>query len=298
VRIFNKYSIAAIAGAIIFVLPGCSKRKRIPEEIFQDIITESLMSDAVIRELGRYSKPGEPLFPNTLDYYKPIVEKHGYTMKDVRYTIEYMATRKSNPMKNVMENVERNIERQKQRANYLYQSKLKLDTLAINYFADTVYSNDTTLKGKIGKFNIYVPNPKEGDYTLAFDYRSIAESRGGSRTIKHRLSSLPKDSVKITTGTLWISRRNTPSIFKEKIPVRQSNYDSLNISFYEPPRYNEYKGIDTSYMSNFRVTYNPTLEKARMEYFYLMTGIGKPYNDIYEERYFGQKDSLPTPLFR
>ena len=274
---------------------ACSKGKRIPETDFQKIITESLITDAVIWEIGRKSTVGQNYFLDTLDYYKPIAEKYGYTMQDVRRTIEYMATRKSNPMNNILDNVLRDIERLKNRANYLYHGALKFDTLAVKQYTDTVYINDTTIKGSLKKYSIFIHVPKKGEYTLKFDYRTVEDTRSPIKSIKYRLSALSGNEINTLNGTpmsLNRTRRKQDETFTYRINVPKTIYDSLLIDFSDGRVIGNYKGVDSSYISNIKLIYSPTTEDARTEYLYELTGVGKSPEDIY----YGKKnpqDSLP-----
>ena len=291
----TKYCLAFVVLAA--ALTACRRDKRIPDDVFQKIITESLITDATIREIASKSTRGQNVFSDTIDYYKPIAEKYGYTMQDVRNTIEYMATRKSNPMSNILDNVVRDIEILNKRANYLYNGALKFDTLALRHYTDTVYVKDTTIKGSLKNYSIFIPAPPKGEYTLKFDYRTVEDTRSPLKSVKYRLSALSDNSIKTLNGptqTLSRTRQNKDVELNCKIHVPKTVYDSLYIDFNDGKIIGNYKGADTSYISNIRLIYTPTLEDARAEYLYELIGIGKPLEEI-DYGTENPQDSLALP---
>ena len=288
------YRLLCLLAVVAVLLPSCRKARRIPEEVLQEIITESLITDAIIREENRRIRSGQKIFSDSLDYYKPIAEKYGYTMEDVRHTIEYMATRRSNPMKNVLDMAIQNIDKHKQRASVLYQGTLKFDSLAIQHYTDTVYHKDTTTRGTLKDYKIFISSPKKGEYTLTFYYQTVEDYKVRTKSVKYRLASPPADSVPPAIGTFWMNRNPRGGNFRNMVQVHQPVYDSLNFWFSEPVQAKDYKGADTSMIRDIMIIYAPTVQDARSDFMYEMTGFGKPLEEIYEKLYY-PADSMPTP---
>ncbi len=82
--------ILVVIALSLFALTGCDDRKEIPTEDLKAIISDAYLTDSYLREFnGRYDR-------DTLTFFAPILERYGYTMEDMKYTLYRMVTRKTN----------------------------------------------------------------------------------------------------------------------------------------------------------------------------------------------------------
>ena len=89
--------ILVVIALSLFALTGCDDRKEIPAEDLKAIISDAYLTDSYLREFnGRYDR-------DTLTFFAPILERYGYTMEDMKYTLYRMVTRKTNVLEPIIE---------------------------------------------------------------------------------------------------------------------------------------------------------------------------------------------------
>lgn len=284
-------TISTLIITVLFAI-GCSRSPQfIEEEKLQFIITQALISDAILQT----ATAGKPAM-DTVDIYTPILRREGYTIDDLRYTISQMAARKSSPLNNLFENIKTNIADIATKAEYRLRRMQQYDSCATSYTADTVYLRDTTITGKTGKYKIVIPQPKEGNYTLTFQYCSHSSYDIGQRMVK---SVITGDSTLNTIeNSNWINRSFSPKQHQQVIKVPRNGYDTLTVSFIDPTNTPKVSIKDTSYIQNIRLTYTSELDVARKQYLKSRTSLNTDtiFTTHYELIPHNQPDSLHSVL--
>lgn len=282
---------------MILVLWGCQKGyQMVTEEDMKKIITESLITDAILQADRTNNGLNFGRSTDTLDFYAPIVKKYGYTAADVRYTISVMAARKSNPLNNILSDVVKNIEQINKTAEYHYNAYLKFDTMAMNYYRDTLYTNTKGVDGKIGKYKIFIANPAMGSYELKMDYFTSEDYRVRAKRILYVQSGGELESP--NNGSFYMSKVKTQTPYKAAFDLTADGADSLLLTFQES--YSEYGGPveDTSYMHNIKLIYTPLARQAREMFYKQVTGLTKDIRKDYEQKFFSPPDSIAFPIVR
>lgn len=250
--------------AAAFCMVSCHEYDTIDNEEMVDIITEALLTNSIAVSDVRSAQPGTQ--GDTIDYYTPILNRYGYTMGDFHYTLLEMSTRKSNPLNDIFTRVSTEIDSLAAVAEYRYNASLRYDTLALKFYADTLYTKDTTINGSLAKYKIVIQTPERGDYVVSFDYRSVGDYRAGSKAIKYRTGK--KGEKKITPAArIWINRMTDTTRFNGKFTINEPR-DTLIINFEEPLISKDYRREfrDTSFISNVRVVFTPSIIKVRKDF--------------------------------
>lgn len=275
----SKYSLYILT--LLILLSSCDRPKNIPDETLKDIFKESMITSALLENRPHSGH-------DTVDYYKKIAEKYGYTIQDVEYTVEQMSMRKSNPMNNILEAVVVDMEHIKAEAEARYRRLQRFDSAAMVYSTDTLYFKDSTIRGSLSKYTIKVPELKRGLYLLKFDYRSAGDYTNWSKSARYKLSDTKK-KIDNLQSSAWLARNTFDSPFELEIPNHKGEYDSLYIYFEEIKKPEK----DTSYIKNITVSYTPSISTARKNFMTKITGIPTNLEEFYEKRYFTPTDSLP-----
>lgn len=247
-------------------LNACSGPELIPEAQMQAIITESLISEAVARNMVQKISFDERKLLDSVDFYAPVLSKYGYTIEDFGYTAAEMAIRKSNPLDNILTSVVEDIKKRNDMATYIYNQMKKFDTLVMNHYADTVYRKDTTIMGNFSKLKIpAIEDVQAGKYVVTFDYRVSSDMRLGAKTLRYRTYRGDKN-VKVNSQ-FWMNRNNKDEKFKGEIEI-DGYYEKLHFNFAENKTINkDAQAIkDSSTMSNIMIVFYPEITKARITF--------------------------------
>lgn len=250
--------IIAVCANIFF---GCSSSPRmIDEPKLEKIIIESMMTSALIDRENRKI--------DSMDAYASLLQQENVTLEDVKYTVEQMASRKSNPLKNMFERINADIDSMNARAAYRYNRKVMFDTAAGNFVRDTLIFKDTLIKGDPSKYTDQVAGLKPGEYVFEFFYKSNESYEIGVPMVKIYLARKFGRSDRST----WMNRSTTQQKFIQKIKIDdQDGYDTIIFGFSPPSKKKGVKIVDTSYVKQFAVYYNPPISEARQRYFEHLT---------------------------
>lgn len=273
---------------------SCSEYKNISEKEMQSIITELLITSSLVSSTEAELKK-EIRANDTIDFYKPILKKYGYTFEDFRFTVESMNSRKSNPMENILENVVIGIKEEARIAEYRYNLALKFDTAALAYLTDTLYINDTLIRGNGKDFAIRIGKKLPvGDYNLQLDYQSMNDYNYPQKAVKYYFVNTLESNKKKTPLTIWLNRSPKPNTLNQNLNIKDKRtMDSLVIYFDESTvrrKIDNYN--DTSYVTNILLTYIPELKKARKIYHYSLFGEDYIMNRSYINLTFDENEAL------
>lgn len=242
---------------IVAILVACGNSpKLLEEDQLERIITQAMLTTAILEK--------DQTNIDTFDVYAPILDKEGVTMADVKYTIDEMAGRKSNPLNNLFTKINENIVKLTAEAVYKFTKKQKFDTIALRFAADTLWQTDTMIKGNPEKFKYEISPVKDGTYQVTFNYRSHPSYDVGVPMFKVKL--VGKDISHDRSS--WINRANIEQQFINKIEINNSNYDTITLGFTKPAIKKGLRiSVDSSYITDFVVVYTPPVKKARKDYF-------------------------------
>lgn len=297
--IVKKYYALCIVHYVLccVVLVSCDGPSTIPEAKLESIITEVLLVEGVRGSGLKFDTKGPS---DSIDFYSPVLNKHGYSVADFRYTINSLASRKSNPLEAVMERVVATIDKYAIEAQRRYDIARRYDSLALRAFADTVYRLDSTLVGSLRKFRIRLDSIKAGDYKVTMDYRSMLDYRLPQKSIKYYFAQA--GDKKPAENTVWMSRVDDVRQLDETFTAPKDR-DSLIVYFSEAAinRYRAKKEAavkDTSFIANIAIVYTPPIAEARERYYTTFFGedfvVFSDFRKINEQQL--KKDSLPGPI--
>ena len=192
---------------VLSLLAGCGHAKTIPddklERIFEDIFLANSYCNSSDRKVGM----------DSLDIYRPILEKHGYEVVDLTYTIENYSKRKSAKISDVVEASIRRLESRERYYSRLVADRDSLQARAVRQFADTVYFdsliqvfslNDTA------KLWIEIP-VTEGDYRIMYNYLIDSLDQNGRPASTYEMADANGRPTNTVTRGLSTRRRSDVS---------------------------------------------------------------------------------------
>ncbi len=159
---------------VLALFVSCSKHREIPPEILEKIVEESVLASSTVSNSQTIRNRVE-----NMDYYTPVLDKYGYKVEDLEFTLQKMVARKTEILKVVIMNARQNIKSEKQHAEYLYDIYDKTTTAVGLLCRDTLYKVDTLISLKlaknIDKENINLPLDGNGDYKLEIKYETTSK---------------------------------------------------------------------------------------------------------------------------
>ncbi len=284
-----KKTILLIAMVLGSGLAACDRPELIPEETLQAIIRDELISQAVALHLNDPSL--RPL--DSLDLHSDVLARHGYQMKDFQHTLRVLSLRKSNPMSAILAGVAEDIKVESKAAQARYRTKLHVDTVAVDYTADTVWQKDTVIRGKWEGYTFsysergmfYDSVVPEGTYRLVMHYSTGGHAAPYTKSLRYR-KVLNSKRLNTSEGSLWVVPAQDTVRYQSDIPVTE-NVKFLELSFrdtWNPRMRGMNSQPDTCYIANLRLVRILPTDQARLQYYYRTTGL-RPLEDIYYEQY-------------
>lgn len=119
--------------ATIALLAGCSPYREMPPEVVEAVVLESARASAAAGVIPNLKRSGEEL-----DYFRPILEKYGYTYGDFEYTISRLAARKSEMLNAIVTNAYNKAVADKDRQSYLSGIFSLWESMIMEHIADTI----------------------------------------------------------------------------------------------------------------------------------------------------------------
>lgn len=181
--IMKKYLYMCLIGIVAI---SCEKRQEIPLDIFGEIIQETILTYSTIQNVPELKDSVE-----NMDYYSPVLEKYGYTVADMEYTIEAMISRKSKILSVTLNKAHAKIELKKSMAEYFYDISTNFNLLVKRNYVDTLYKIYPKYKfknnSKIDSTVIYLPIDGAGQYLLRIYYASYSLPKDVSYYVNTRV---------------------------------------------------------------------------------------------------------------
>lgn len=251
----------------IFLIFSCRNNvKLIPEEDLGKIIVESVVAESFLQNTGKLNSY------DSMSYYLPILDKYGYTAKDVEYTIERMVQRKSNVFGQLMDKIAGDVSKIKD--VYEFQSnmgrrwreemrRIVVDTLFFSPDSININSYDD-----LKMLDYRVPVNRAGEIIVKYNYRIGATDSNYVRYMTYNLSdSLSKR--RYTSNNYWLNKSETTIKFEKEIQVKNSysgNVFSMRVMSYtsnnNKPKRKEVKGVSFQ-IDSVTILFRPEFEEAR-----------------------------------
>lgn len=232
-------------------LAGCTRSKTIPDDKLEQIFAEIFLANA-------YVVSGVDNFRlDTLDIYRPILDKYGYEVEDLTYTVQNYSERKSAKISEVVEKAIQRLEKGEREYTELVASRDTTNAIALRKFSKTVYY-DTAIVVKsladTSRLRITIP-VTEGSYAVTYHYLIDSLDRNGNSRSRYDMLNNSGYSTNNISHAAVIRR---PSGSSRNIAAY--GYDSvlvLSLAGYGPGMQRPSVRIDS-----IRIVYSPTLKMA------------------------------------
>lgn len=193
---FTKISTSLLSlAALLCSVVACSGPKAIPDRDLVKIFHDAFLANAYISECN--------ITEDSLLLYEPILERHGYTIEDMQFTVRTIASRKSSRLSDLVGEASEILEQEYKSHSYKLTVLDTIDNVAKRYYTRTIYS-DSLIKVRrmsdTAKLHITITDLIPGDYNISFDYHidttdenynSRAEAylrtQDGSQAMRHTL---------------------------------------------------------------------------------------------------------------
>lgn len=220
-----------------FIITSCNRIEEIPENDLKLIIEETILTTAVISK----TKPIADSVKN-MDYYSPILDKYGYTVEDLEYTISQMIRRKTPVLSTILGQIESSIGTQKQGAEYMYEMYDSFLKKIDSTYVDTLYTLTTPHKfekyNDLDSENINIPLSGNGEYKIKVFYSAYNIPSNDYFYTNFKVSdSLAKTFVGYSSSRRFLYYPSKPGgIYNSSIEFKwkkedgiRGNYINLNI---------------------------------------------------------------------
>lgn len=191
------------------VFAACNRPRTIPDDKLEAIVTEVFLSNAFYQ--GHYTQ----INLDSMELYRPIFEKYGYTPQDMLYTIDGLSRRKSIRFTDIMDNAIAAIERDSRRYDSLVAIRDTIDARIAERFRKVVHTDTlhhiTSFKAAKA-FEIRVPLER-GRYTVEFVYK--VDSTDKNAYIQYYQYTL--DTMNIRNNTITRTYSRLPDFKRENI---------------------------------------------------------------------------------
>lgn len=172
----------ALFAVVLAAGAGCTRPKEIPRGELGEIFKEVFLINAYYQ-----SNPAmmQAMQMDSLDIYRPILKRHGYTLRDLEYTVQGISKQKS---RNLSDIVEISIDKLKKESEILDERVAALDTVNARVgrmFMTRVLFEEQITAAKLSdtsKLRITVPL-SEGTYTVSYKYLIDSLDENGSLRI-------------------------------------------------------------------------------------------------------------------
>lgn len=249
--------ILIIIALSLLALAGCGDRREIPAEALQAIISDAYLTDSYLREFGsRYDR-------DTLTFFAPILERYGYTMEDMRYTLSRMANRKTNVLEPIINAASDDYSRRLARYRRGYDISLRWDTMAARRATLEVMLDSLEARkiSDLKKARFELPLYNTGVYKITMSYSIDSTDRNKSYLIRYVLSDTLGRSVQ-NSGSIWLGRVGRKAVSSTDVTINADRYNHMSIDFLSVGSGRSVREPNVR-IDTMMVTYRPPLEVAR-----------------------------------
>jgi hypothetical protein len=262
---------------------GCARERVIPDETLAEIFRDAYLINAYTDNRG--------LLLDSLELYRPVFARYGYTAENVRYTIGNFSRRKSAKLSDV---VERAVEMLEAGSEYYGREVAALDTVdnvALRRYTRTLYSDTLIRVSRLKdttRLHLRLDSLRAGQYVVSYEY--LVDSLDRNTTLRARMWLEGGDGKKMLNPQMQILRKfrreKTTRILQADTSVRAL---VLRLGYVDRERM---KTPDIT-LYDLKVVYTPTLQSAIDSLYYDQLGL-----HIFADEFFTAfaPDSLQLPL--
>ncbi len=271
-----RYILIALAVAVAAGMSGaCSRTKTIPDGELKEIFKEIFISNAYVQS------GNAALRPDTLDMYRPILERYGYTVEDMKYSIESFSRRKSMRVTDVISEAITELEAEEDHLRYLVAATDSVDVISQRMLRRLVREDSliaVTRTADTARLTIDIP-VEPGTYQISYSYYiDSLDANRSHRTIMRMFDGAGKAGK--ASATNWMNPRVRRS-YSTKLDAMPGD-SVLKIVFGNYPK-KDLKEIDIR-IDSLKVYYSPPVEIARDSALRITLGANSIYNEINAER--------------
>lgn len=262
---------------LIFIFVSCGDNyKVIPEDDLGKIIVESVVAESFIRNTTNVNPY------DSLSYYQPILDKYGYSVEDLEYTIERMVQRKTNVFGQMMDRISGDVRKIKEvyerQGNMVrdWRKKVKNEVFDTLYFSpDSIRINSIK---DLKMLDYRVPVNGMGEIIVKYNYKI---NPGDSNATRYMTYSF-RDSIsnkQYNQSNFWLNRTDVVKPFEKECMIRNSykaNVFEFRVMAYTSREENLHPNVQKDvdfYIDSVTVLYRPPYEEGEKR---LLKKIGLP----------------------
>lgn len=216
-----RYSLGVLSAllSVAVLLCSCNRPRTISDDELVEIFHDAYLANAYLGSLN-------PEVDSVL-IYEPIVERHGYTMGDLRHTIQTFSERKSAMLSDLVAKTYRRLDAESKEEARKIMILDTLDRVAQRAYTRTIYTDSLIVAKDIAdttKLRIIIDSLVPGEYNIAFSY--LIDTLDENRNSRVEVYVLCNDSTRVLRHTTMLSR------YKESRYTRKFTIDSIHRLIY------------------------------------------------------------------
>ncbi len=231
---------------------GCDGPKAIPDKDLVNIFHDAFLANAYMAE----SKITE----DSLLLYEPILERYGYSVEDMQFTVRTIASRKSSRLSDLVSQASHILEEESKLYNYQLMVLDTVDNVAKRRYTRTVAQDSLIRVRKLSdtaKLHIVIDELIPAEYSVTFDY--YIDTTDENRNSRVEAYFKTRDDKTSMRHTMMLSRYREGK-YTRKFTADTSHVE-LHINMFYHPTNEELKRPDIK-ITNFKVTRVIATEQA------------------------------------
>lgn len=189
-----------IALLMCSIVVACKEEKEIPEDDLVNIFRDAFIANAYLAQEG--------IQPNdSLIIYEPILEKYGYTVEDLRTTLQSLSQRKSARVSDLLTKASELLDEEAAIERHRLAILDTIDNIAKREYTRTIY-HDSLIHVKrlkdTAKLQISIKDIIPGDYKLSFNY--YIDTLDQNRNSRVEVYMLKNDTIELKRYTQMLNR--------------------------------------------------------------------------------------------
>ncbi len=263
---------------LLLSIGSCARREAIPDDKLAEIFKEIFLVNSYNHHF--------PVGVDSLQVYSPILEKWGYSVDDVNYTLGNFSKRKSARLSDV---VERTISKLEEEAKHYKKEAVILDSIDVialrrarnSVYADSIVSIQEVRDTIYSK--IVIEDVKPGKYYINFDY--LVDSLDRNNLTYRTITWFERDSI-LRDDKPQHFKQFSSNLTKRKVSSysREMEADSLDdrLIIYMAEWRGKLKFKPYITIKNIEIDHTPPLEQAVEELYLNMLNFSLFTSEMYE----------------
>ncbi|MBQ6613073.1 MAG: cell envelope integrity protein TolA [Alistipes sp.] len=218
--------------SLMVISAACSNRKGIPDNDLVKIFHDAFIANAYCNE--------KLSGVDSLLIYEPILARYGYTIDDMRFTVQTISQRKSSRLSDLVGEASRILEEESKGNAYQLMVLDTIDNVAKRKYTRVMLS-DTLIKAHrlkdTSKLHIVLRDIIPGEYNVTFDY--LIDTTDENRNSRVEAYLTTGDSSQTSRNTLMLSRYRDAK-YQRKFTA-ESMHRELHINLYYHNKNEEHK---------------------------------------------------------